>query len=156
MLSTQLESIRRRFQAALTPGTSALLTRLDQELRAYFAGDLRAFTVPLVYPGTPFQERVWRALLDVPYGTTCSYEELAQRIGAPGAQRAVGHANGMNRIAIVVPCHRVVGRDGQLTGYGGGLWRKRLLLHLEATGQPMLPGAERAERPNEPEPAIPV
>jgi AraC family transcriptional regulator of adaptative response/methylated-DNA-[protein]-cysteine methyltransferase len=141
MLPTQLESVRRRFQAVLTPGGTALLSQLDQELRAYFAGELREFSVPLLLPGTPFQERVWRALLEVPYGVTCSYEDLAQRIGAPGAQRAVGHANGMNRIAIVIPCHRVVGQSGQLTGYGGGLWRKRLLLHLEATGQPLLPGS---------------
>ena len=94
-------------------------------------GKLRQFSVPLVYPGSPFQVRVWNELLRIPYGETCSYEELARRIGSPSGQRAVGHANGMNRIAIVIPCHRVVNKDGKLGGYGGGLWRKQRLLDLE-------------------------
>ena len=83
-------------------------------------------------PGTPFEERVWRQLLEIPYGETCSYADLAGRVNAPGAQRAVGRANGMNRIAIVIPCHRVVNSDGKLGGYGGGLWRKHWLLSLES------------------------
>ena len=81
--------------------------------------------------GTPFQEEVWRALLTIPYGETWSYGELAQRVGRPGASRAVGTANGMNRIAILIPCHRVVNAAGRLGGYGGGVWRKRWLLDLE-------------------------
>jgi O-6-methylguanine DNA methyltransferase len=84
-----------------------------------------------VIRGTPFQERVWQALLTIPYGDTCSYRDLAERIGQSGATRAVGTANGMNRIAIVIPCHRVVNADGRLGGYGGGVWRKQLLLDLE-------------------------
>src|SRR5439155_7293349 len=89
------------------------------------------FDVPVVYPGTPFQERVWNELRHIPYGETRSYQELAEDIGTVNGQRAVGHANGLNRIAIVIPCHRVVNKDGQLGGYGGGLWRKRFLLDLE-------------------------
>ncbi len=87
--------------------------------------------MPLVIRGTPFQERVWRRLLQIPFGETLSYEGLARAVGCPGAQRAVGRANGDNRLAIVVPCHRVVQKDGQLRGYGGGLWRKQFLLDLE-------------------------
>src|SRR5262249_56091927 len=97
----------------------------------YFAGELRLFSLPLVYPGSPFQVRVWNELLRIPYGKTCSYEELARRIGSSSGQRAVGHANGLNRIAILIPCHRVVNKDGKLGGYGGGLWRKKYLLPPE-------------------------
>jgi methylated-DNA-[protein]-cysteine S-methyltransferase len=105
-------------------------TAADQ-LDAYFAGSLTRFTLPLAPRGSPFQQRVWSALQDIPYGTTESYGELAERIGSPGAARAVGLANGKNQIGIVIPCHRVVGSDGNLTGYGGGLDRKRQLLDLE-------------------------
>jgi AraC family transcriptional regulator of adaptative response/methylated-DNA-[protein]-cysteine methyltransferase len=105
-----------------------------QELAQYFSGTLRTFTVPVIFRGTPFEERVWRQLVQIPYGTTCSYADLARQIEAPGAQRAVGRANGMNRIAIVVPCHRVVNSDGKLGGYGGGVWRKHWLLALEKRG----------------------
>ena len=131
MLEAQLESVRRHFGAAAVPGTHPLLDRLREELAAYFAGTLRRFTVPLVYPGSEFQTRVWEALLRIPYGETRSYEALAVELGRAGAQRAVGHANGLNRIAIVIPCHRVVNKDGKLGGYGGGLWRKQRLLELE-------------------------
>lgn len=102
------------------------------QLAAYFAGERTAFDLPLAPQGTPFQRRVWQALREVPYGTTTSYGELARRIGRPGAVRAVGLANGRNPLPIVVPCHRVIGADGSLTGYGGGLDRKRYLLGLEA------------------------
>jgi O-6-methylguanine DNA methyltransferase len=85
----------------------------------------------LDFPGSEFQQRVWKGLQRIPFGRTLSYEELAQRIGSPGAQRAVGTANGRNRIAIVIPCHRVVNKNGDLGGYGGGLWRKQALLELE-------------------------
>jgi len=105
------------------------------QLAEYFAGRRLAFDLPLAMAGTPFQRRVWRALLDIPYGETTTYGELARTVNPAGgwqAARAVGAANGRNPIAVVVPCHRVVGADGSLTGYGGGLERKRLLLDLEA------------------------
>jgi methylated-DNA-[protein]-cysteine S-methyltransferase len=101
------------------------------QLAAYFRGELTAFDVPVHLTGTPFQQRVWTALREIPYGETTSYGELAARIGQPGASRAVGLANGRNPIAIIVPCHRVIGADGRLTGYGGGLPRKQQLLSLE-------------------------
>jgi AraC family transcriptional regulator of adaptative response/methylated-DNA-[protein]-cysteine methyltransferase len=131
MLEAQFATIRRRFQAPIVPGKNDHLARLQQELAEYFAGKLKRFTVPLVYPGTPFQVRVWDGLLRIPYGETRSYEELAADVGSPGAQRAVGRANGLNRIAIVIPCHRVINKDGNLGGYGGGLRRKEYLLRLE-------------------------
>jgi AraC family transcriptional regulator of adaptative response/methylated-DNA-[protein]-cysteine methyltransferase len=130
-LEAQLASVRKRFSSAVVPGTHDHLERLKGELTRYFARSLRSFTVPLVYPGTPFQQRVWGQLREIPYGQTLSYEALAQRVGAPGAQRAVGRANGQNPIAIVIPCHRVVNKSGKLGGYGGGLWRKEFLLGLE-------------------------
>jgi len=101
------------------------------QLDAYFAGALTRFTLPLAPRGSQFQQRVWAALQEIPYGQTQSYGELAGRIGAPGAARAVGLANGKNPIGIVIPCHRVVGSNGNLTGYGGGLDRKKQLLDLE-------------------------
>jgi methylated-DNA-[protein]-cysteine S-methyltransferase len=101
------------------------------QLDAYFAGELTTFDLPLAPLGSEFQQRVWTALREIPYGRTESYGELAERIGSPGAARAVGLANGKNPIGIVIPCHRVVGSDGSLTGYGGGLDRKRRLLDLE-------------------------
>jgi methylated-DNA-[protein]-cysteine S-methyltransferase len=104
------------------------------QLKAYFEGELQDFDLPLAAEGTQFQRRVWQALRDIPYGVTISYGELARRIGQPQASRAVGLANGRNPIAIVVPCHRVIGADGTLTGYGGGLERKRWLLALESKG----------------------
>jgi methylated-DNA-[protein]-cysteine S-methyltransferase len=102
-----------------------------RQLGEYFAGDRTAFEVPLAVAGTPFQRAVWRGLRDIPYGETISYGELARRIGRPTAVRAVGLANGCNPISVIVPCHRVIGADGTLTGYGGGTERKRLLLELE-------------------------
>ncbi|QEL17264.1 methylated-DNA--[protein]-cysteine S-methyltransferase [Limnoglobus roseus] len=101
------------------------------QLRAYLAGELRAFDLPMRQSGTPFQERVWTELQAIPYGETISYAELARRIGQPTASRAVGSANGRNNISIVVPCHRVIAADGTLGGYGGELWRKEWLLKLE-------------------------
>ena len=101
------------------------------QLNAYFAGDLRTFDLPLRKEGTPFQLAVWRALRDIPYGETASYGEIARRVGTPQGSRAVGLANGSNPIAIVVPCHRVIGSNGKLTGYGGGLNNKETLLALE-------------------------
>jgi len=103
-----------------------------KQLQAYFDGKLWRFDLPLDLDGTPFQVRVWRALLEIPYGKTWSYRELAAHIGTPKAVRAVGAANGANPVAIVVPCHRVIGANGKLTGYGGGLPVKQMLLELEA------------------------
>ncbi|WP_225845321.1 methylated-DNA--[protein]-cysteine S-methyltransferase [Streptomyces sp. HPF1205] len=109
------------------------------QLTAYFAGDRTGFDLDLAMDGTPFQVRVWAALREIPYGETVSYGELAEAIGRPGASRAVGLANGKNPIGIIVPCHRVIGANGSMTGYGGGLDRKRWLLALEgASMQPML------------------
>jgi methylated-DNA-[protein]-cysteine S-methyltransferase len=102
------------------------------QLSQYFDGDRQCFDVPLALTGTPFQRRVWQALQRIPYGETTTYAELARRVGRPSASRAVGLANGRNPVAVIVPCHRVIGSDGSLTGYGGGLERKRLLLELEA------------------------
>ena len=101
------------------------------QLQEYFAGRRRTFTVPLALDGTPIQRRVWEHLQRVGYGTTVSYAELARRVGRPGGARAVGHANARNPVAVIVPCHRVVGTDGALTGYGGGLPAKRWLLEIE-------------------------
>jgi methylated-DNA-[protein]-cysteine S-methyltransferase len=102
------------------------------QLSEYFAGGRRDFDVPLATAGTPFQRRVWDALQEIPYGETATYGALAQRLARPSASRAVGFANGRNPIAVIVPCHRVIGSDGSLTGYGGGLERKSFLLGLEA------------------------
>jgi methylated-DNA-[protein]-cysteine S-methyltransferase len=107
-------------------------TEVRRQLAEYFSGTRTEFELQLEPSGTPFQLRVWNALREIPYGTTISYGELAARIGQPGMARAVGAANGSNPIAVIVPCHRVIGADGSLTGYGGGLPRKRLLLDLEA------------------------
>jgi AraC family transcriptional regulator of adaptative response/methylated-DNA-[protein]-cysteine methyltransferase len=133
MLETQFKNVRRAIGMPLAAGSNAHLERAREELARYFDGKLRSFSVPLAAPGTPFQERVWRALLKIPYGETRSYEEIARQIGSPGAMRAVGTANGMNRICIVIPCHRVVNASGALGGYGGGLWRKHWLLRLEGS-----------------------
>jgi len=121
------------------PSAGALPAALRQ-LEEYFRGSRRTFTVPLKPRGTPFQERVWRALLQIPYGATCSYGQLARRLHNPGAARAVGLANNRNPIPILVPCHRVIGADGSLIGYGGGLERKRWLLALEGA---IAPGSDR-------------
>ena len=134
-LEAQMAAIRRWFRTEVTPGTNAHLELLRDELAAYFDGRLQQFTVPVTTPGTPFQEKVWSALQRIPYGQTRSYEELALTVASRTAQRAVGRANGMNRIAIVIPCHRVVNKSGALGGYGGELWRKEALLGLERSGR---------------------
>jgi AraC family transcriptional regulator of adaptative response/methylated-DNA-[protein]-cysteine methyltransferase len=130
-LREDLDALRRRFGCALVPGKHRLLDLLRSELAEYFAGRRRNFSVPLAPRGTPFQEEVWAEVRCIPHGETISYEELARRIGRPSARRAVARANAQNRLCILIPCHRVTGKDGSLTGYGGGLWRKRLLLALE-------------------------
>jgi len=131
MLETQFTTLEKRLGAVFFPGSNPMVEQMGRELTAYFAGELKRFETPLHFPGTPHQEAVWRALLEVPYGETWSYGELAAHLGKPTAARSVARAVGENRFAIVIPCHRIVGADGQLTGYGGGLWRKRYLLELE-------------------------
>jgi methylated-DNA-[protein]-cysteine S-methyltransferase len=115
------------------------LDHVRVQLDEYFAGDRREFDLPLNMLGNEFELRVWDQLCAIPYGETASYGEVAKRIGNPTAARAVGLANGRNPIAVIVPCHRVIGSDGSLTGYGGGLERKRLLLDLEAGVLPLQP-----------------
>ena len=117
--------------AGFGPRDDTALPGLQEQLGAYFAGDLHDFDVTLSTTGTPFQQQVWAALRDVAYGTTCTYADLAVAIGRPTAVRAVGAANGRNPVSIVVPCHRVVGSGGALTGYAGGLERKHFLLQHE-------------------------
>jgi methylated-DNA-[protein]-cysteine S-methyltransferase len=126
-----------RERAEAAPDRDGLLARAQDELEAYFAGQLQQFTVPVVLSGTPFQQRVWTALQTIPYGETTSYGALAAHIGSPAAMRAVGLANGANPVAIVVPCHRVIGANGSLTGFGGGLPIKRALLDLEQGRRPL-------------------
>jgi methylated-DNA-[protein]-cysteine S-methyltransferase len=109
-----------------------LLIDAADQLRAYFAGELREFDIPLAPSGTAFQRQVWSAVSAIPYGATATYSEIAAAVGRPSARRAVGAANGRNPLPVIVPCHRIVGAAGGLTGYGGGLDRKRSLLDLEA------------------------
>lgn len=137
-LQERLQLLRQRHASTLLEGSNAVLDRLRLQLQDYFAGRRRDFAVPLSASGTAFQERVWAALCEIPYGETWSYLQLAVRIGDALATRAVGYANGANPIAIVIPCHRVINADGGDGGYGGGLWRKRILLDLER-GQGSLP-----------------
>jgi AraC family transcriptional regulator of adaptative response/methylated-DNA-[protein]-cysteine methyltransferase len=131
MLETQLRTLRRRLGCGFAPGTNAVIERVTRELAEYFAGRRRTFATPFDTPGTEFQQAVWERLLRIPCGATVTYSAVARQIGRPEATRAVAKAVGDNRIAILVPCHRVVGANGDLTGYGGGLWRKKRLLEIE-------------------------
>lgn len=126
MVDQTYEPIRDGWESA-----DAAFSDAAEQLEAYFAGDLSEFDLDLHLVGTAFQRRVWEALRTIPYGETRSYGEIARQIGSPGAFRAVGLANGHNPIGIIVPCHRVIGSNGSLTGYGGGIDRKRALLELE-------------------------
>jgi AraC family transcriptional regulator of adaptative response/methylated-DNA-[protein]-cysteine methyltransferase len=126
-----VRQLSQRHQAAVLPGEHRTLAQVETQLAEYFDGTRCEFEVPLDPEGTAFQMRVWKELVAIPYGATISYDELARRIGRPTAQRAVARANAVNRICILIPCHRVIGKDGTLTGYGGGLWRKRHLLAIE-------------------------
>jgi O-6-methylguanine DNA methyltransferase len=130
MIGAQLAAVRRRI-GPTGEGTSALLDRLESQLAEFFAGTRKAFELPIDIPGSAFQERVWAELRRIPYGETISYRQLAERVGAGSAYRAVGRANGSNRVAVMVPCHRVIAAGGGLGGYGGGLAAKRRLLELE-------------------------
>ncbi len=135
MLETQLNRLHKRMNAKTLPGDSPFFAQLDSELQSYFAGKRIEFTLPLITPGTEFQQKVWAALQTISFGSTRSYAEQAKSIGQPTAVRAVARANGDNRISILIPCHRVIGADGKLTGYGGGLWRKKRLLEIENRGE---------------------
>lgn len=136
MLETQLRTFQRRFDRTILPGSHPILSQTEKELNEYFSQYRKTFEIPLAMRGTTFQERVWNALLEIPYGECRSYAQQATTIQNPLAIRAVGRANGDNRIAIIIPCHRVINADGGLCGYGGGLWRKRRLLELESGAQP--------------------
>jgi AraC family transcriptional regulator of adaptative response/methylated-DNA-[protein]-cysteine methyltransferase len=127
----RLEQMRAALGAVVVPGKSPIAETLARELAAYFAGRGRSFSIPLHLCGTDFQTQVWQGLQAIPYGQTRSYREQAVAIGRPRAVRAVAQANRANRIAIVIPCHRVIGADGHLVGYSAGLWRKQRLLELE-------------------------
>lgn len=135
-LEKSYAEMRRRFGLPVVPGENAVLRQLRAELQEYFQGARRTFTVPVAIRGTDFQQRVWSELRRIPYGKTASYEAVAKRLGAASAVRAVARANGTNRLYLLVPCHRVIAKDGSLSGYGGGVWRKRLLLELERAGNP--------------------
>ncbi len=130
-LKTQLDALRKKLEVPILPGDHPHLQKLKTQLFQYFQGTLKEWTVPIVVRGSSFQEKVWQALRAIPYSHTCSYEDIARSIGSAGAVRAVGRANGENRVAILIPCHRVINKSGELGGYGGGLWRKRFLLDLE-------------------------
>ena len=124
--------LKRMLGATFEEGTSPTTEKAQLQLDGFFAGIRRCFDVPLLFAGTTFQETVWSELLKIPFGTTVSYAELAKRIGMPTAYRAVANANGANPMSIFVPCHRVVGSNGSLGGYGGGIVAKKMLLDLEA------------------------
>ncbi|MBL9137578.1 MAG: methylated-DNA--[protein]-cysteine S-methyltransferase [Verrucomicrobiales bacterium] len=145
MLPSNLKTLQKLFGTAVVPGRNRWLDQIRRELGEYFDGTRKRFDTPVLSRGTDFQKKVWTELMRIPHGTTLSYDELALRIGQPTAQRAVARANGMNRICIVIPCHRVIGKDGSLTGYGGGVWRKRLLIELERSGK--FPGAASSDSP---------
>jgi AraC family transcriptional regulator of adaptative response/methylated-DNA-[protein]-cysteine methyltransferase len=131
-LATEIEWVQRHVGSGIVPGNSSILEQIEAEMIEYFAGRLREFATPLVAAGSPFQLRVWAELRRIPYGETRSYSQIAPSIGSPGAVRAVGKANGDNRLGVIIPCHRVIRADGELCGYGGGIWRKQKLLELEA------------------------
>jgi AraC family transcriptional regulator of adaptative response/methylated-DNA-[protein]-cysteine methyltransferase len=135
-LETEIKDLERRLGTEALPGRSALHDEVQRQLSCYFEGTRQVFELPLLYPGSDFDRAVWEALLAIPYGESRSYGAQAASLGRPEAVRAVAGANGRNRIALVIPCHRVIGADGSLTGYAGGLERKRFLLELEARSLP--------------------
>jgi AraC family transcriptional regulator, regulatory protein of adaptative response / methylated-DNA-[protein]-cysteine methyltransferase len=131
MLNTEYKDLARYLNTTLEEGENRHFKILRKQLKEYFEGTRKEFSVPLVTPGSSFQQAVWNELIKIPFGTTRSYLEQSVALGKPESIRAVANANGMNRIAIIIPCHRVIGSDGSLTGYGGGLKRKRWLLDHE-------------------------
>ena len=136
MLNTQLKILSKRLNCSYVYGSNKIINILKNELNAYFKGRLKSFSTPLFMTGTDFQKKVWQNLLKIPSGKTISYEQLAVKIGKPSAIRAAAKANGDNKISLLIPCHRVIGKNGDLTGYGGGLWRKKYLLDLELKHEP--------------------
>ena len=141
MLTHELSNIAKRLTATVEISTNPLFDQLQNELHEYFDGKRKEFSVPLHFVGTDFQKRVWSELLNIPFGVTRSYKQQALALGNLAAIRAVAGANGMNKIAIVVPCHRVIGDGGQLVGYSGGLWRKQRLLKIEGANASNRPAA---------------
>jgi AraC family transcriptional regulator of adaptative response/methylated-DNA-[protein]-cysteine methyltransferase len=131
MLNTEYKILKKYLETDISDGNNDYLNDLRRELSEYFAGERKGFSVPLVFTGTDFQKSVWDELMRIPFGTTRSYGEQAAALGNTLSVRAVAGANGMNKISIAVPCHRVIGENGDLTGYGGGLWRKKWLLEHE-------------------------
>ena len=131
MLETEFKDLRKRLNAVILPGENPHLKETETQIKEYFQGKRKSFSIPLHTPGTEFQQSVWMVLQNIPYGETRSYLEQATTLGNPKAVRAVASANGYNRIAIIIPCHRVIGSDGKLVGYGGGLHRKKWLLDHE-------------------------
>jgi AraC family transcriptional regulator of adaptative response/methylated-DNA-[protein]-cysteine methyltransferase len=131
MLPTEYKDLTKLLKTTMGEGDNIHLESLRNQLKEYFTGDRREFIIPMVTPGTDFQREVWKELMEIPYGTTRSYQEQANALRRSDSVRAVANANGMNRISIIIPCHRVIGSDGRLTGYGGGLKRKRWLLDHE-------------------------
>lgn len=123
--------LSKRLKATVIEGSSRYFKPLQKELKEYFEGKRKEFSVPIVLIGTDFQKKVWQELLRIPYGTTRSYKQQAAALNNLEGIRAVAGANGKNKISIIIPCHRVIGEDGSLTGYGGGLWRKKKLLDIE-------------------------
>jgi AraC family transcriptional regulator of adaptative response/methylated-DNA-[protein]-cysteine methyltransferase len=132
MLNAEYRDLSRYLKTTIDEGgENRHFKTLKKQLKDYFEGVLKEFNLPLVTPGTEFQQAVWKELMNIPYGSTRSYHEQSVAMGNPGSIRAVANANGMNRISIIIPCHRVIGSDGHLTGYGGGLKRKKWLLEHE-------------------------
>ncbi len=131
MLETELKSLAKQLNANIIQGANKHFDLLRRQLDEYFEGKRKEFTIQVFTPGTEFQQSVWKVLQTIPYGSTYSYKQQAIALKKPDAFRAVANANGMNRISIIIPCHRVIGEDGNLIGYGGGLWRKKWLLDLE-------------------------
>jgi len=131
MLETEFKDLTKRLNAVILPGENKHLVQLKREVEEYFKSERKSFSVMLDAPGTDFQQSVWEVLQKIPYGKTWSYQDQANELGKPKAVRAVANANGHNRISIIIPCHRVIGSDGSLTGYGGGLERKKWLLDFE-------------------------
>ncbi|MGD0342037.1 MAG: methylated-DNA--[protein]-cysteine S-methyltransferase [Bacteroidales bacterium] len=138
-LSSQIKEVTGLLETTIQEGSNRHLRMLKKQLKEYFKGKRKEFSLHLVTPGTEFQQAVWKELLKIPYGATRTYQEQADTLKNPGSVRAVAQANGANRISIVIPCHRVIGSDGHLVGYGGGLERKKLLLDHEKkhSGKPV-------------------
>ncbi|MGZ5265007.1 MAG: methylated-DNA--[protein]-cysteine S-methyltransferase, partial [Kaistella sp.] len=131
MLETEFKDLAKSLNASIVLGENLHFKILEAELKLYFAGKLKQFTVPLAPVGTEFQKSVWKILQQIPYGETWNYRKQSEVLGDAKKVRAVANANGMNKISILIPCHRVIGSNGTLTGYGGGIWRKQKLLELE-------------------------